>query len=667
MALKSNNCNEIIFLCENYFLKFLRKIFFIFLFLINGLLAANAQQKGYSAQNIFKIDSSQITSFHFNAVDESKPIDTSLNDVHLYHPAQNDKYPFYFDLGNLGQPVYQFYQFKNVPFGFNANVDALEPMRFHFDDRLFYNTYQKAYSDLYYVVGLKSENLLQAVHSQNFTKNIHFDGNYRYVNSEGFYQRQTTINHNLFLSTTFVTNNERFHSQVGYMLNRFSFQQNGGTTNDSIYENSYINKNVVPINLAAAYTKIKEDSWQFANSYDFGKNYNRKINDTTTLHHYVPFFRVQYLLRIDNQYRRSGDAQFDSINYLPLHVYEPLKDTFGTKDSLVSNLVLHTYSNTFLWQTMPFKNIIGDSLILRKTLCEAGFEHQTIQVRSSGMNFSDYNFNLQAKIKNNDFLKSNLKYNLALQYCVAGYNQGNYKLNGGVKINFLQSNWLGCDAAAQKYHTYLQTLLWSFENFEPQSINNSQQTQLQTFEAWWANAKHHFKISFSNTVLQHYQYFDANATLQTSYRTITQPYLQLQKDVVFHNWHFKNLLLYNFIQNTEIPMPTVFYKAQLYYQNYMFSKAMFAQLGFQFNFQDKYFAPQWMPVYDYFYAQHQTLFGSQQNVQVFINVKIKHAMLFAKVDNLLQGLDGHGFYVGKGYPLPDRSFKFGVSWRFFDE
>jgi hypothetical protein len=108
------------------------------------------------------------------------------------------------------------------------------------------------------------------------------------------------------------------------------------------------------------------------------------------------------------------------------------------------------------------------------------------------------------------------------------------------------------------------------------------------------------------------------------------------------------------------------YSAQAFYQNFAFKKAMFLQIGLQLNSYEKYYAPYFMPVADNFYYQNQTNFSQQHQLQFFINVKIKKVRIFIKADNLLQGLDGHGTYVSKYYPLPDRTVKFGISWRFFD-
>jgi hypothetical protein len=93
---------------------------------------------------------------------------------------------------------------------------------------------------------------------------------------------------------------------------------------------------------------------------------------------------------------------------------------------------------------------------------------------------------------------------------------------------------------------------------------------------------------------------------------------------------------------------------------------MFMQIGLQLNSYEKYYAPYFMPVADNFYYQNQTNFSQQHQLQFFINAKIKKVRIFIKADNLLQGVDGHGAYVSKYYPLPDRTVKFGISWRFLD-
>ena len=230
----------------------------------------------------------------------------------------------------------------------------------------------------------------------------------------------------------------------------------------------------------------------------------------------------------------------------------------------------------------------------------------------------------------------------------------------------MNSNFVGIDAFAQQYRNALNILFWSNESLQQQYFSDSHQTTIQSATIFWKNNRFNFKLSFTNNLLTNYQYFNNNAQLIAGSRTITQPYFQLKKDFIFYHWHFNNLFNYNIVQNSEIPMPAVLYRGQLYYENKLFKKVLLLQIGMQLNYQDKYFAPQWMPVFDYFYNQ-QINFGSQQNLQFFVNAKIKQARIFVKIDNLLQGVDGHGYYIGKYYPLPDRGIKFGISWRFFDE
>ena len=628
--------------------------------------AANAQSTSVSSKNIFGIDSSKISAYHFGAVDEQLSLDTAVTNFHLFHPAQSEKYPFYFDLGNVGQPVYQFYNFTTPKFGFNAAVTAIQPMCFHFDEMLLLRTYHHAYTDLKYVIGSNSEGVLDVVHSQNITRNFHIDAKYRNVTSDGIYQQQKTKNQNFFLNTQFQSNNERWISQASIILNRFSFLQNGGVTIDSVYESNYINKSVVPVVLQAATSKIKQDGFQFANSYDFGTHYTKKIDDTTTLKHYVPFFRIQHTFLFENQTRHSANKEFDSINYLPLHIYSKPIDTLGTKDSLVGNLVIKTISNRFNFLTMPFKNIFNDSIVLRKTMYDAGLEQQFISIKNTQTVLTDFNLNINAKIYSNKLLPNAINYLASVQYCLAGFNQTDYKISAQISYRFFENYIVGIKAISQQYKAFQQNILLGFGNFNS-NYSNGSSTQFQNFESWVGIPKYHFSVSFSQNIFNNFQYFNSNAEAEISGRTITQPYVQVKKDFQIAHWHFNNLLNYNLFNNSEIPMPAVFYRTSLFYENGLFKKNLFLQAGLQLNFQDKYFAPQWMPTLDYFYNQHQNLYGSQQNLQVFVNVKVKRARLFVKMDNLLQGIDGHGFYNGKFYPIPDRAIKFGISWRFFDE
>ncbi|MEY2829641.1 MAG: putative porin, partial [Bacteroidota bacterium] len=163
-----------------------------FLFIVFGKSIFAQKQHGI----LLKTDSSIISSHNFESPESLIYLDTTLNNFHQFHPAyQQFKTLFYFDLGNLGQPIYTYNQKLNTPFGFNFQKPEYDALRFDIKNMLLYQTNNKVYSELFYTIGLKSESMLDAHHSQKINKNILLDARYRYMNAEGIYLRQLTQIH----------------------------------------------------------------------------------------------------------------------------------------------------------------------------------------------------------------------------------------------------------------------------------------------------------------------------------------------------------------------------------------------------------------------------------------------------------------------------------------
>ncbi|MNE52233.1 hypothetical protein D3C80_1468970 [compost metagenome] len=58
--------------------------------------------------------------------------------------------------------------------------------------------------------------------------------------------------------------------------------------------------------------------------------------------------------------------------------------------------------------------------------------------------------------------------------------------------------------------------------------------------------------------------------------------------------------------------------------------------------------------------------GNYPVADVFLVAGLRRTRLMVKYDYLNQGLDQKGYYTVDRYAMPDATFKFGVSWRFYD-
>jgi len=83
-------------------------------------------------------------------------------------------------------------------------------------------------------------------------------------------------------------------------------------------------------------------------------------------------------------------------------------------------------------------------------------------------------------------------------------------------------------------------------------------------------------------------------------------------------------------------------------------------------FNTKYYADGYMPATSQFYIQNEKQTGNYPYIDLFLNIKIKRANIFVKLQHATAGLLDKTYYSIPHYPLQGRAIKFGVCWKFYD-
>ena len=128
-----------------------------------------------------------------------------------------------------------------------------------------------------------------------------------------------------------------------------------------------------------------------------------------------------------------------------------------------------------------------------------------------------------------------------------------------------------------------------------------------------------------------------------------------------------NKIVYQKSLNTDlIHLPEIMSNNAFYITGVLFNKALVAQLGLELTFFSSYYPLAWMPDTKEFYLQNDYKSANYPYVDFFLNVKIKRARIYLKMDHINSGLSGYNYYMIPNYPMSDRAFKFGVSWVFYN-
>lgn len=113
-------------------------------------------------------------------------------------------------------------------------------------------------------------------------------------------------------------------------------------------------------------------------------------------------------------------------------------------------------------------------------------------------------------------------------------------------------------------------------------------------------------------------------------------------------------------------IPALVTDSRLYYQAYIFRKALFSQTGVELYYQSAFRGFAYSPSTQQFYQQNSFTIGAYPIADAFFSADIKAVSVFLKVAYLNQGLDREGYFASPYYSGYPRRFQFGVRWNFFD-
>ena len=90
------------------------------------------------------------------------------------------------------------------------------------------------------------------------------------------------------------------------------------------------------------------------------------------------------------------------------------------------------------------------------------------------------------------------------------------------------------------------------------------------------------------------------------------------------------------------------------------------QTGLSAWINGSFYADAYNPALQVFFMQRNIKTGGFVYPTAFVRAQIKRAIVFAELMNFTAGLTKVNYWQIPGYPLLDRSFRFGVTWTFLN-
>lgn len=628
--------------------------------------------------------------------EDAAPVDTS---AYFYHPLQNNRSDFFF----LTNYRAYFFSDKTIPY---------------------YNT-NKPYTTIFYTTNwqVSDEELsLHFVHSQNIFPNLNATVFYDLINSEGLYSNQTNKKHCFALSTNYT--HPRYQAFANFSINKLQANENGGIVDGEIVSD-YDDEEEVPVYLDNAVNRLKSREVAIHQRIFFGKKikidsissvasdslqqilpldsltsdtlqHQRPVksteNDTTNLRD-RPKTMKDSLRRTNtrkNISHRQSKEKNDTIKIRkPDYIIEPrisLMHHFRYAD----NIRLFTDENpdTTFYQHIYFFDETSDSTNYRTISNTIALQMNEIpsKKRFIGGNVAityDLNkaYNFKHFIKNNSdtsFRTGHVSFTL--------HNHLNNKLRWKSKASYYFSTYRQNDLTAYfsvsklfgntQSHSFV-TLSAKYERLTPHYFMQ----QFSSNHIRWDNSfdkeeTSHIRLCYTNTEaktavgvnaanVKNLVYFDTDSKPSQYTEQLNVISVFLNKNFTFWKWHLNNHLLYQYVSNTSyLHVPSFVLYNSTYFEDRFFKNNLHIHIGFDVWYFSQYGISAYSPVTSHFYLTPEEKAGNYARVDVFLNAKIKSALIFLKMRNLTSFLFEEAYFPVKNYPMYGAMFEFGMSWRF---
>jgi hypothetical protein len=598
--------------------------------------------------------------------DSMQPADSALENFQFYRPSF-----FMQDLGNVASPYRLRYIEKPDATGFNTGWFRPD-LYFHHARQARYYKAILPYTLAGYTSGQRPSNgldflqIVSLMHTQNWGKLFNIGVDIDAFRCNGFSTNAEARTGSGQLFAWFHTPNFRYQVLGNAVFNSASNNINGGIFSDSIYENtSGLTKEDRGLLSDSSFYKYRGREYFLKQFYRFGKE------TVSTQTHAVKrdSLRIDTIRNIETRFQLSHEILFTNDAWSYTDNVKPSAgfyknyyfDSLHTHDTLhqrkLSNLVevtIRPLSQAMI--SVGFENRLhwinnqGQSFIMNEDLARAAYRQQVFR-KDSGLY---------------SFINANAVYYLFNTY--HEFSSGDYNINARLDLNGRRFvSWLGAGANAQS--PLLREIYFPGNHFYWYNASLSKE-QTDFMEATLKWLPFHSELTAYIASINHRKYFDnaPDLALQES-GTFTYSSIRWRQKLRFHSitW-LHDLYLQRSGDQSALPVPEVLFHGTLMYDEQWFNKALHIQFGVSMDYFSKYYAPAFMPSLNVFYTQHERKIGEYPQFDAFLNMQIQRVRLFFLSEHFNQDMPGisSAAYSTLHYPLARRSFRFGISWSFYD-
>lgn len=592
-------------------------------------------------------------------------IDTSLQNFQIYDPAQLANFN-YRTIGNIGLAAYPIFFQPNVKFGFDLGYNAFNLYKLNTENIRWFNNINP-FTEFNLIIGRNREQLVNVYHAQNIKNRFFFNFEYNRVAGRGSFRNQQANNNSFSVSTLYKTKKQRYNIGGSFIFNNISTQENGGIEDRGVLyqDTALISKELLAVNLTSAITEMRDREVLLQQELAFGKMITKRINDTLSYQELAPIFKVYHRLGYERNLVNYSDTEndLDSVYY---NTFYPTKDTTLIKDSLGNNILLQNLSNKAGILLQFIDSFDSTNVSYKNFVLDISLEHDYFSLRNNNTNTLLQNLNLIGLLSSHPTSEKPFIYKAKAAISFINYNSGDLILEGLLGYNF--KKWGQIEASVKQQRSEPS---WVFQNFTIRDYswnNNFNKTNILSFGLDYSLPKYHVQLSGKFYNITNLLYFD-ELRLPQQFAGNTQVWmLSAMKNFRYKGLGLDNMVRLQFFSGSDlIRMPETWIRHSVFYEKKIFKGALQTRLGVDMSYNTNYYANGYFGLTNQFFVQNAEWLKFYPLFDIWASFKIKTFRLFIKVDHVNQGLfKQKNQYNYLDYPGIQRSFRIGLSWRFYD-
>lgn len=588
-------------------------------------------------------------------------VDTTLTirKDYAYNYLRKDDFEL-LPFSNIGRPFTELgYSFKDIQalprFGARAkHFNYLEV-----EDIPYYEV-PTPFTELYFKTVFEQGQNVDATFATNLKPNLNLSIAYKGLRSLGNYQRELTSTGNLRIGLNFRTKNNRYFVKSHLATQDMLSYENGGLTdlaNEQFLDNieEILNRATAEVRIKNAENKMDAKRFYFNHYYNIRPGNDSTQNGQIRLNHVLDFTDKEYRYTQSNASPEFFGESYETTNLYDEVEYQNVSNTmhlsYFQKDlGRIGFKAKHTdinygYNSTVIFQENSIPNRLQTEVISLGATYLKTFKGFQLE--------GDASYNISGDFKG---------YELHGKASTQITEDFNFSARVDLSSTAPNLNWIMNQSDYKNYN-------WHSTDYDNV---NTQHLQANIDSKLFGN------ISASLTQIDNHAYFSFETTeegvvadsLVRPMQADTQVrYLKLKAEKDFKYWHFNlaNTVMYQNVLNgaSVFPVPEIVTRNSLFYDNYLFKRALYLQTGVTFNYFTSFMSKAYDPILSEFALQDFQELNGFYTADFFVNAKVREARIYFKLENVTTLFEGNSNFAAPRQPYRDFVIRFGLVWNFF--